>query len=205
MLSAGFHVPKAQWTALSGPALETAPSSATQRIRQANFSAILPALGPLGMGTIQGAGPPGSPAPWGVCANHQNRELFFRRAGTVDYRPALLARFPNVLANGSWEWAEVAAPCSAANITANLSSARLQRWSDEQEAWRGSGGLWMQSYFEWDWANALVHVEKVLPSSRQLVIDPNTSAAHTPAPGNRWLAVNALSELDDGAGTQTPT
>ena len=36
MLSAGFHVPKAQWTAVSGPALETVPSTAAQRIRQAS-------------------------------------------------------------------------------------------------------------------------------------------------------------------------
>ena len=149
------------------------------------------------MGTIEGAGPPGTPAPWGVCANHNNRELFFRRAGTAEYRPALLARHPNVFANGSWNWAGVAAPCSADNITTNLSAAQLQRWSAEQHAWRGSGGLWLQTYFEWDWANALVRVDKVLPSSRQLTIDPNTSSAHMPVPGNRWLAVNALSELDD--------
>ena len=95
------------------------------------------------MGQLMGAGPPGTAAPWGVCANAQNREVFFRQPD--GYSPVLLARYPNVMANGDWNWSTVAAPCGTSplcqsNITAaNESVARLQRWTEEPE-------LWLQTY-----------------------------------------------------------
>lgn len=67
--------------------------------------------------------------------------------------------------------------------------ARLQRWRAEPE-------LWLQTYFEWDWANALVRVMGTDPAAARLMISPDTCAQHAPSPGSRWLAINALSELD---------
>ena len=192
LLSGGFHAPKSQWGVPSTLVLQSLPSRTAHLVRQVDFTTILAGAS---MGHIAGAGPAGSYPPWGVCANSQNRELFFRDRKHKLYTPGILARFPNVMANGTWNWSTVGAPCGTSptcqtNITAGqLSVTRLQRWSKETD-------LWLQTYFEWDWANALVKVISVEPASQQIRISPDTCAQHTPAPGNRWLAINALSELD---------
>jgi hypothetical protein len=190
LLSGGLHVPEAQWKRPPASTLRRVPPASAQQVRQFDFTTTLAGAS---MGQLMGAGPPGTAAPWGVCANAQNREVFFRQPD--GYSPGLLARYPNVMANGDWNWSIVAAPCGTSplcqsNITAaNESVARLQRWTEEPE-------LWLQTYFEWDWANALVRVMGIEPAARRLMISPHTCAQHTPSPGSRWLAINALSELD---------
>ena len=136
LLSGGFHVPEAQWKCPPASTLRRVPQASAQQARQFDFTTTLAGAS---MGQLMGAGPPGTAAPWGVCANAQNREVFFRQPD--GYAPGLLARYPNVLANGDWNWSTVAAPCGTSslcqsNITAaNESVARLHRWTEEPELW----------------------------------------------------------------------
>ena len=145
LLSGGFHVPASQWTRPSASTLERLPPASAHLVRQGDFRRFVAGGS---MGRIAGAGPPGSAPPWGVCANAQNRELFFGRRETQSYQPGLLARYPNVRSDGTWMWEMVAEPCGTSpvcqtNITAaNLTVARLHRWSHEPD-------LWLQTYFEW--------------------------------------------------------
>ena len=145
LLSGGFHVPASQWTRPSASSLARLPPASAHLVRQGDFKSVVASDS---MGCIAGAGPPGSAPPWGVCANAQNREIFFGRRETQSYQPGLLARYPNALSDGTWMWETVADPCGTSpvcqtNITAaNLTVARLRRWSHEPD-------LWLQTYFEW--------------------------------------------------------
>ena len=185
LLSAGFHVGSDEWFPVTDPAiLALLPKATRKSVRQANFSGFTSDFGHI-------SGAKAGQIPFGVCNNADNKELFFRNSAAPmePASPGWLARYPNILPNGTWNWSLVEKPFGAMNISTSVDPKRVGMWAYERD-------LWLGGYFEWDWAFFWARVHGITKDNRTLVLDPSTPTGHTPREKNRWLIQNALCELD---------
>ena len=100
--------------------------------------ANLSALG-LSVGPIADSGDVGG------CCNARS-ELF------VDGQPAVLARWPNIGADGLWRWARIGDTNNRTWVA--YTDARQDRWAAEQDAW-------LHGYWMYDWADNYVRIAGV--------------------------------------------
>ena len=168
-LLGGVPIPPTLWQVWRGPILSL-------DLRAAGFA--------YGLGDMRTGG-------LGTCSNDKV-ELFF---GGV---PQVLARYPNILPNGTWAFANVRA-VSANNASAYVFSVRgdaathASRWAAEADAW-------LYGYWTYNWGDNHVRLLSATPSGDgtavTLSIDPKTPPLYGLAPGARFLGINLLSELD---------
>ncbi|EDQ89613.1 uncharacterized protein MONBRDRAFT_25137 [Monosiga brevicollis MX1] len=112
------------------------------------------------------------------CQNNKT-ELF------VNNQRLWLARWPNVAANGTWQWGRIANVTDAQTFVPEA-SAPLTALAQDPD-------LWLHGYWVYDWSDEFVAVANV--STRNGTIAMTTSTA-TPQVGGRWMAINAQSQLD---------
>lgn len=105
-------------------------------------------------------------------------ELFFNG------RPMTLARWPN---RG---WAHIA------STTPEKSTDQFGFDGDRPLRWAKSPDVWVHGYWTYDWAESYEHVASIDAQQRMIHTDaPQGVYGYTP--GRRWMAVNALEELDE--------
>jgi len=121
----------------------------------------------------------GKPTPRGFGRSYPGAlELFF------DGRPMTLARWPN---RG---WAHIG------STTPAKATDQFGFEGDRPLRWAKSPDVWVHGYWTYDWADSYEHIAS---------IDAEKRIIHTDAPqgvygyteGRRWMAVNALEELDE--------
>jgi hypothetical protein len=74
----------------------------------------------------------------------------------------VLARWPNVAADGTWQWSLTQAPVNASGF-AMASNAPLATLAAEPEAW-------LHGYWAWDWSDSFVQVAHIDPDSHFLTM-----------------------------------
>lgn len=112
----------------------------------------------------------------GTCANDK-MELFFNN------EPMVLARYPNVLVNGTWQWMQIEQVINSSTFKFNCSNVGK---------WGNTSTLWMHGYWQYDWADNYVHVAQYDPSSCTVSIDPKTPILYELTKGARFYALNLL-------------
>jgi hypothetical protein len=110
-----------------------------------------------------------------------------------------LARFPNVRANGDWQFLHAA---NGGNASFSFSGVhggdRVLAWAKEEEPY-------VQGYWAFDWADGILRITDVQPNHRDhgkqgYKHNITVSTAGPAGPGKRnarWFGLNLLSELDD--------
>lgn len=155
-------IPLDDWQTYQGPVLQTR---------------IPPAALKAGLGSITAGN-------FGTCTNSASG-LFFNDA------PMTLARYPNVLANGSWAWLTIDSVADAGTFAFNDVDGRAKEWDASQG--------WLHGYWAFDWADNYVKIASIEPAANGSCT-VTTSALTPPAyhftPKARFYATNLLSELD---------
>jgi len=162
----GASIPANAWT----------PTSTNPNIYQANLESL--GLSSYGYGQL-------TPGGLGTCADDQ-AELFFNS------NPMTLARYPNILSNGSWAWINIDKVINSSTFTVADPDGRISKWAQDPLA--AAHGYW-----SFDWADSYVNIQYSTAS------DANTAtltsyASSPPVYGYiataRFMGVNILSELD---------
>eukprot|EP00730_Choanoeca_flexa_P000772 TRINITY_DN10329_c0_g1_i3.p1 TRINITY_DN10329_c0_g1~~TRINITY_DN10329_c0_g1_i3.p1 ORF type:complete len:562 (+),score=121.97 TRINITY_DN10329_c0_g1_i3:178-1863(+) len=96
-----------------------------------------------------------------------------------------LARYPNIAPNGTWLWSHAANATNSSGFITD-GTAPLSQWTKEAD-------LWLHGYWTYDWSDEYVQVTKVNPDTNYISLG---QGATTAKPGGRFIAINALSELD---------
>ena len=100
----------------------------------------------------------------------------------------VLARYPNVRADGTWQWLKVA---KSGAHGFGYDDARVGTWAGQRD-------VWVHGYWAYDWSDNYLPVTDVNASSRTLSVDPAVPFAMGQGAnaGARWYGVNIRSELD---------
>lgn len=132
-------------------------------------------IAPYGYGRLGSGG-------LGQCTNNQ-MELFFGDT------PMLLARYPNIATNGSWQYMTVAHVVTPLSFIVN--DTRPLLWGAEPD-------IWLHGFWSFDWADNYVHVVSISASGTGalITIDPNTPPLYGILNTARFVAVNLVSEID---------
>ncbi|XP_062523158.1 uncharacterized protein LOC134197826 isoform X2 [Corticium candelabrum] len=115
----------------------------------------------------------------GACTNNK-MELFYNN------EPMVLARHPNILGDGMWQWMQIENVVNSSAFTFNCSKAD---WGDVST-------LWLHGYWKYDWADNYVHVLQYDASSCTVHLDPKTPVLYELTKGARFYALNLLHFLD---------
>ena len=115
-------------------------------------------------------------------------ELFFNGSAAV------LARFPNLASNGTWEFmniGRVVDPASAFSVNGSA-GARALTWANEPLGW-------LHGYWSYDWADSYVEIASITDAgdgNTLLRMNASTAPVYGFLPTARFYATNLLSELD---------
>lgn len=105
--------------------------------------------------------------------------------------PMTLARWPNIAANGTWQWANIATVDSALAFTTD--STRALSWNNQPNAW-------VHGYWSFDWADSYVAIANVTAvnggTAAQITVSSSTPPLYGFEAKARFMGVNMLSELD---------
>lgn len=162
LLSAGVAVPAQLWAEVSvnTTALRT-------------FRLDLKALNISDYGAMQTGG-------LGDC-QHDKLELFYQQ------RSMVLARYPNILPNGTWAYVPVTGVPNASSVTMKVEGNRPAIWMREQSPW-------LHGYFAFDWYDMYAPLTAV--DVRVLSATLYSSVALGAQASGRFYAVNMFCELD---------
>ncbi|XP_065842378.1 uncharacterized protein [Oscarella lobularis] len=116
----------------------------------------------------------------GTCSN-EKMELFYND------EPMILARHPNILSSGMWQWMSVEKVINPTTIQFNCSGA---------ENWKNVSTLWLHGYWKFDWADNYVHVMKFDVNNCTAQIDPATPFLYNAMAKARFYALNLIDFLD---------
>eukprot|EP00049_Salpingoeca_infusionum_P008091 m.130975 g.130975 ORF g.130975 m.130975 type:complete len:658 (+) comp13912_c0_seq11:3-1976(+) len=110
-------------------------------------------------------------------------ELFF------DGEPQTIARYPNINSTtGYWDWM---------NIEAVVDATREFKFNDPRPStWVNETNAWLWGYWKFDWADSVVKVEAIDPSTSTITVNSSTPPTYQFEKKARWLGFNMLSELD---------
>lgn len=103
-------------------------------------------------------------------------ELFFQD------KPMTLARWPNE------------GYVKIADLSGDAQSGRFQYSEDRPKRWLQENNVWIYGYWYHDWADSYIPVEKIDPQNKTLQL--KTKPHYGLRKGQRWFALNLLSELD---------
>jgi len=134
------------------------------------LAADLKAQGIAGYGSLSRRG-------FGESVRVAHMELFF------DDRPMTLARWPNE------------GYARMADLPEGQKARVFQYDGDRPARWAAEPDVWVYGYWYHDWADTYMKVERIDPKRRTIT---TRAPAHRYGlrKGNRWLAINALRELD---------
>lgn len=173
LVSGGFHVPQSAFTPW-----EQGPAGAVQ--------ANLTQLGLTDLGSFSaGGGDTSAVDSTGVA------ELFFAN------QPMHMARWPNLFANGSVQWAYTGSGvphnCTTACTGFNWKTAppNAAKWADEIR----TGQPYLHGYWTWDWRDGYTPLTGV-DASAGVVSVSDPSLLPKVGLGARWHTINMLCELD---------
>ncbi|GMW02173.1 MAG: hypothetical protein AMXMBFR84_33090 [Candidatus Hydrogenedentota bacterium] len=119
---------------------------------------------------------------------HPAMELF------VDDVPMTLARWPN---EGFAETGEILGPLTLKGWDNKPGSpeGRFRFDNDRIARWAGEPDPWLYGYWYWNWADSYEKIEHIDPATREIVLSQPWHK-YGYKQGNRFYAVNILSELD---------
>lgn len=163
----GATIPTNSWT----------PTSNNPNIFMTNLASL--GLNAYGYGQI-------TPGGLGTCADDQ-AELFWNA------QPMVLARYPNILPNGTWGWINIEHVINASTFTVKDPDGRIgKNWGQDPLA--AAHGYW-----SFDWADSYVNLQYSTPSANNTAT--LTSFASSPPlygylDKARFMGVNILAELD---------
>ena len=96
----------------------------------------------------------------------------------------ILARHPNILSSGMWQWMSVEKVINPTTIQFNCSGYDsimnngfflfIQYMMFRAENWKNVSTLWLHGYWKFDWADNYVHVMKFDVNNCTAQIDPAT-------------------------------
>ena len=144
-LLGGAHIPAAAWSSLPG--------------RPGVFVANLTSLGlsKYGIGGLASGG-------LGTCKQNA-MELFFNNSA------AILARYPNLAPNGTWQWLNIASVVNSqtAFIVNGSAGARALTWANTPR-------IWVHGYWSFDWADSYVQIASITTAAKgtQVNVSPAT-------------------------------
>jgi len=116
----------------------------------------------------------------------------------VDGTPQVLARYPNIAPDGTWQWIEI-------NLVENketeylingTAAARALTWPN---ATSPGASAWAHGYWSFDWADSYVEISDVSSDglgNAIINVEPDTPPVYGFLPKARFYGVNILSELD---------
>jgi hypothetical protein len=115
-----------------------------------------------------------------------------------------LARWPNILTNGSWQWAYtrdcVRGPgqnCSNSNGFTWRTNSTLGPPPAVQHKWGSERAPWLHGYWTFDWRDTYIPLASVDDAKEAMLVDSAYSKDMAKAnKGARYVALNLLSELD---------
>lgn len=177
-LLGGVAVPPSAWS----PAPAGCPAAAGTMVVDLSSTGIDVArfgFGALGSGGL------------GTCADTA-MELF------VDGAPQILARYPNIAPDGTWQWIEISLVENAVSqfLINGTAAARALTWPT---ATSPGASAWAHGFWSYDWADSYVEVASVSSDGKGnaiLNIESYTPPVYGFLPKARFYGVNILSELD---------
>ena len=175
-LLGGVAVPASAWSPAPAPA---APGVVTADLGPAGLDVAKYGFGALGSGGL------------GTCSDSAT-ELFAGGAAQV------LARYPNIAADGTWQWIEVSKVENAETQFAinGSDAARALTWPNASTP---GGSAWLHGYWSFDWADSYVQMEDAASDgagSTIISVMSDTPPVYGFLPNARFYATNILSELD---------
>ena len=133
-----------------------------------------------GFGDLAGGG-------LGTCA-HTAMELVWN--GTVQ----TLARYPNIMPNGTWEWMNIA------QVRGPLEGFTLNGTNGERAlSWTNESNAWFHGYWSFDWADSWVAVQNITREANgaaHVAVRADTPPVYGFVATARLFAANILAELD---------
>jgi hypothetical protein len=127
----------------------------------------------------------------GTCINDQ-AELFFSSTPGADLDAMILARYPNIMSNGTWAWLNIV---DVLNETSAFTSndTHVAAWASEQEPW-------VHGFWSFDWADSYVPLGSVVagPKAGEYTLNMRngTSPLYGFLPQARFMAVNTMVDVD---------
>lgn len=175
-LLGGVAVPASAWSPAPAPA---APGTLMADLGPAGLNVAQYGFGALAAGGL------------GTCSDTA-MELFAGGAAQV------LARYPNIAADGTWRWIEVDKVENAeAQFAINGSdAARALTWP---KASTPGVSAWLHGYWSFDWADSYVEIADAVSDgagNTVITVETDTPPVYGFLPNARFYATNILSELD---------
>ena len=177
VVSGGVEVPASAFTSAAGkPGVFTAD------------------LQKLGLGTSDFGSLPDVGDAVHICDQLKYQKMQLFHEGTMTN----LARFPNMLPNGDWQFMHAA---NGGNGSFHISGAK---GGDRVLAWAKEEAPYAQGYWSFDWADGILKITDVEPNHKDhgkqaYKHNITVSVAGPAGPGTRnarWIGLNLLSELD---------
>ena len=174
-LLGGVTVPPSAWS----PAPAVAAGTLVADLSSAGLDIARFGFGALGAGGL------------GTCADTAI-ELF------VDGAAQVLARYPNIAPDGTWQWVEIehVDNTESAYVINGTAAARALTWPT---ATSPGASAWVHGYWSYDWADSYCEIKTVTSDGHGnaiINIEPNTPPVYGFLPHARFYGVNILSELD---------
>jgi hypothetical protein len=119
-------------------------------------------------------------------------ELFY------NLQPQVLARYPNINPDGSWQWLEITKVQDAEHVFYVNGSAAEHALSWPTATSPGASA-WVHGFWSFDWADSYCEVQSVASDGAGgalVTVEPSTSPLYGFLPRARFYGVNILSELD---------
>lgn len=116
----------------------------------------------------------------------------------VDGAAQVLARYPNIAADGTWQWLEVdKVENSASQFLINGTDAvRALTWPNASSP---GASTWLHGYWSFDWADSYVEVMASVSDGKGntiITVEHDTPPVYGFLPNARFYATNVKSELD---------
>ena len=173
-LLGGFRIPPSAWS----PAPANIPVAIGTLVADLSSKGLN--LAQFSLGSLGGGG-------LGSCTDSA-MELF------VDNTPQVLARYPNIASDGTWQWIEIN------QVIDKQSEYVINGTVDGQHAltWPPVTS-WVHGYWSFDWADSYCDIKNISSDGAgnvMITIEPNTPPVYGFLPKARFYGVNILSELD---------
>lgn len=120
-------------------------------------------------------------------------ELFY------DMQPQVLARYPNINPDGSWQWLEIVKVQDKEHVFYVNGSAAEHALSWPTTTTSPGSSPWVHGYWSFDWADSYCEVQSVASDGAGgalVTVEPSTNPLYGFLPKARFYGVNILSELD---------